>query len=314
VKTAEGTDPGARPTTAAVIQELVEQMGGPVGEVDTQYWHRMAKNVIAQGQTVARPPSAFPLVASQMVQMLRDPALDLNKLVGTVQRDAGIASALLKLANSPIFAPAVAVTSLRGAIQSLGVRQVGELVIANAGKSLYDTPSKHALEMYPTLWKSMFQEAMANAFTAGRLALDVRGGNSEIALIAGLLVDAGRPIGLQVLCELVKEGMNRPNELEAIAVLDEVAPALGGMAVAKLELPAELASACSPDSPSPTVDGQIARLVTAVGAIQRRTPRIWSAASDVVRLGDQIGLSPYQVRAQFGQRTQYLARAAAFSE
>lgn len=311
---AEGTGPPKPITTSTLIQELVEQMGGPLAEVDTSYWHRMATNIVAQGQNVSRPPSSFPLVASQMMTMLRDPALDLNKLVGAVQRDAGIAAALLKLANSPVFAPCVAVTSLRGAIQALGVRQVGDLVIANAGRSLYEVPSKQTLSMYPNLWKTMFHDAMANAFTAGRLALEIKGANSEIALIAGLLVDAGRPVGLQILCEMFKDGMKRPDEVEAMAVLDEVAPALGGIAVAKLELPPELHAACMPDAVKPTVDGQIARLVTSIGGIQRRTPRIWSCASETVRAGDSLGMSPHQVKSQFGNRTQYLAQAAAFTE
>jgi HD-like signal output (HDOD) protein len=310
--TAEGSGPVKPVTTSSVIQELVESLGGPLGEVDTTFWHRMANNIISRGETISRPPSSFPLVASQMMSMLRDPALDLNRLVGAVQRDAGIAAALLKLANSPVFAPAVPINSLRGAVSALGVQQVGQLVIANAGRTLYDVPKKSALDMYPDLWNVMFHDAMANAFTAGRLALDVRGANSELSLIAGLLVDAGRPVGLQIICEMVEDGMARPDDVEAMAILDEVTPALGGIAVRKLDLPPELAAACLPDAAEPTVDGHIARLVSAIGAVQRRTPRIWSAASDVVRHGDKIGLAPFQVRAQFGSRDSYLAHARAF--
>lgn len=309
---AEGSGPVKPVTTSSVIHEVVESLGGPLGEVDTTFWHRMAGNIVARGESISRPPSSFPLVASQMMSMLRDPTLDLNRLVGAVQRDAGIAAALLKLANSPVFAPAVPINTLRGAISSLGVQQVGQLVIANAGRTLYEVPKKSALDMYPELWKVMFHDAMANAFTAGRLALEVRGANSEMSLIAGLLADAGRPVGLQIICEMVEDGMARPDDVEAMAILDEVTPTLGGIAVRRLDLPADLAAACTPDATDPTIDGHIARLVSAIGAVQRRTPRIWSAASEVVRHGDKIGLLPYQLRAQFGSRDSYLAHARAF--
>ncbi|MFN0253557.1 MAG: HDOD domain-containing protein [Kofleriaceae bacterium] len=310
--TAEGSGPVKPVTTASVIEELAESLGGPLGEVDTAFLHPMARCVVARGETISRPPSSFPLVASQMMSMLRDPALDLNRLVGAVQRDAGIATALLKLANSPVFAPAVPINSLRGAVSALGVQQVGRLVIANAGRTLYDVPKKSALDMYPDLWNVMFHDAMANAFTAGRLALDVRGANSELSLIAGLVVDAGRPVGLQIICELVEDGMARPNDVEAMAILDEVTPALGSIAVRKLKLPTELEAACVPDAIEPTIDGHIARLVSAIGGVQRRTPRIGSAANDVAHHADKIGLAPYQVRAQFGSRESYLAQARAF--
>ena len=310
--TAEGSGPFKPTTTMSVIQEIVDELGGPLGEVDDAFWQRMTANIVAHGETISRPPSSFPLIASQMMSMLRDPALDLNRLVGAVQRDAGIAAALLKLANSPIYAPVVPITSLRGAVSSLGVHEVGQLVIANAGRTLYEVPKKSALEMYPELWNVMFHDAMANAFTAGRLALDVPGANSELALIAGLLVDAGRPVGLQILCEMVEDGMPRPDDLEAMAILDEVTPTLGGIAVRKLDLPADLAAACTPNTGEPTIDGHVARMVSAIGAVQRRTPRIWAAANEIVRHGDRMGLQPLQIRAQFGAREQYLAHARAF--
>lgn len=309
---AEGSGPVKPVTTSALIQEVVEALGGPIGEVETSFWHRMATNILDRGATISRPPSSFPLVASQMMTMLRDPQLDLNRLVGAVQRDAGIAAALLKLANSPVYAPAVPITTLRGAVSALGIQQVGQLVIANAGRTLYEVPKKSALDMYPELWRVMFHDAMANAFTAGRLALDVSGANSELALIAGLLVDAGRPVGLQILCEMVEDGMARPDDVEAMAILDEVTPTLGGIAVRQLQLPPELHAACMPDTLEPTTDGHIARMVSAIGAVQRRTPRIWSAASEIVRHGDKLALAPYQVRAQFGARDSYLAQARAF--
>jgi len=247
-----------------------------------------------------------------MIAMLRDPLVDLNRVVGAVQRDAAIATALLKIANSPVFAPAVQISTLRGAVHALGIRQVGELVIASAGRTLYEVPSRAEIGVFPQLWKSMFHDGMANAFTAGRIALEVRGANSEQALLAGLLIDVGRPIGLHIVATAVLGGMERSDDFVVGAALEETAPALGSSVVDAMRLPVDLHAACRPDTATPTIDGQIARLVAAIGAIQRRGPRIWTAASEVCRRAEQLDLSPNIVRSLFGMRSTYLEQAASF--
>jgi len=73
----------------------------------------------------------------------------------------------------------------------------------------------------------MFRDAIANAFTTGRLALDLSNASSERALILGLLADVGRPAALRVITRLVADRIAMPDEEVVAAALDAVAPGHG---------------------------------------------------------------------------------------
>src|SRR5262249_31320114 len=153
--------------------------------------------------------------------------------------------ALLRIANSVAFSPATPITTVRDAIRMLGVKHVVEIVVGTAGSSFYNVTAHAELELFPALWQSMFDEAMANAFSSGRLALDIRGARGERALLAGLLVDIGRPIALRLLCGMIlgANGWNkieRVDEAVALAILDEVSPVLGRRVISGMGLPDEL--------------------------------------------------------------------------
>lgn len=286
-----------------MISTLVADLGGPLASASRDDWAWLADEVLARSGTVA--PPVLPKIATQVLELTRRAQLDLNELVGLVQRDAAIATTILRAANSPAHAPAVPITTLRGAIHSLGTERVVEVVLGASGRAFYQVASREELALFPALWPTMFDEAMANAFSAGRLALDLRGARSEHALLAGLLSDLGRPLALRIVSQiLLASGTTPPEDPIVLAVLDEVAPLLGDAAVRAMELPDELRS---PES----IDHTIARLVAAIGAVQRRSARMWANASDVRRAAEALGLHAYAVRAAFTQRQQHVRDAAA---
>jgi HD-like signal output (HDOD) protein len=299
----------AEPTLTDLLHELIAELGGPVAELDRDAWIELAADLEVRA-TKLPPPASFPQVASQVVAAARKPQLDLNELVGLVQRDGALASAMLRISNSPAFAPASPITTLRGAIQSLGTQCVIEVVVGAAGRSFYDVPSKTAMALFPTLWSEMFDHAMANAFTAGRIALDIPDARGERALLAGLLSDVGRPIALRILTDMIEnEGLVPPDYSVVLATLDEVSPIIGERTINAMGLPDELRVACVVDEANPTSDAHIARLVASIGQIQRRGPRIWTSAGDVRRSAERLNLKPRLVRTLFAQRTQYVLQA-----
>jgi len=75
-----------------------------------------------------------------------------------------------------------------------------------------------------------------------------------------------------------------------------------------MKLPPELFAACIPDAETPSADSQIARLIASIGAIQRRTPRIWTNAGDVRRCARFLHLTPRYVATLFAQREQDVQR------
>ena len=96
-------------------------------ELDPEMWADLAERVASVANDIPALP-AFPGAAARVLSMARDPNLDVNKLCTEVQRDAGIASTLLRVANSAAFSPASPITTLRSAIQMLGCAGVVERI------------------------------------------------------------------------------------------------------------------------------------------------------------------------------------------
>lgn len=301
--------PVAEPTLTEVLSEVVGNLGGPVTELDRDLWIRLAQDVEHRAREMPRP-AAFPAIATEIINLSRKQGVDLNRVVGIVQRDGGIATALLRTANSAAFSPAVPVVSIRDALHLLGMSNVLSVVLGTAGRSYYQVASPAELRLFPDLWHTMFNDAMANGFTAGRLALDIPGAHNEQALLAGLLSDVGRPIALKLVIALMRKGHPTPELPLVLAALDEVAPAIGRRVIAAMDLPDELRAACIPEVAT-TPDAHIAQLVAAIGAMQRRSPRIWINAADVRTCAEALSIRPRALRTVFAQRTQYALQAAA---
>ena len=305
---------GAKPpaTLGDILKEAIDALSGPTIEVDRDAWSGLAAQIGERAAADPPTPPSFPNVVTQALSLAKQPELDLNELVGIVQRDAAIATAMLRIANSAMLAPACPITTVRGAIQALGLDGVVEVVLGTAGKSFYAVASRNELRLFPELWTPMFDDAIANAFTCGRLALEIRDARSERALLAGLLSDIGRPLALRILSALVRDGA-APAALDpavVLAAIDEVAPAISRQTIIAMGLPEELRAACVADADAPTIDAQIAQLISAIGAIQRRSPRSRTCAAEVQVLADRLALGPRLVRTLFAQRSQDMHKAA----
>ena len=91
-------------TPVTVMDVLRDQIEGGQEEVPTSLpvgVAQLAETVFARAFDTPAPPS-FPAVAVRVMAIARNPSADVNQLVGTVQRDAAIAQALLRVPNSAI--------------------------------------------------------------------------------------------------------------------------------------------------------------------------------------------------------------------
>lgn len=303
--------PPGQLTVMDILRDQVESHGGPSATVMPAGVIDIAAQVMERASTIPEPPS-FPAVATRVLAIARDPDHDLNQLVGAVQRDAAIASALLRHANSAAFAGGEPVTTLRGAVQKLGMQQVVEVVMGEVGRGYYQLASPAELALYPAVWKQLADDGMANGFAAGRFAMDVAGARSERALLGGLLAEIGRPVALRVICAMILEGMPAPDEVTLQATLDQLAPEVGALTIARMQLPADVAAACAHEGELDT-DARIAQLVAGVGAVQRRGPRVWNYAALVREQVEALMIRPLAVRALFAQRLVYLEQASKMS-
>jgi HD-like signal output (HDOD) protein len=125
-------------------------------------------------------PVAMAAIAEEK---LKD-APDFRRIAREIGNDVGLAAAVLKTVNSPLFGPARKITSIDQAIAMLGLSNIDALV---AGLSLRAAVPCEGLQQF---WDSSMRTAMACAWLAQRL----RGVARESAHLFGLFHDCGIPL------------------------------------------------------------------------------------------------------------------------
>ncbi len=108
---------------------------------------------------------------------------DLMVIADAISRDVGVAAALLKTVNSPLFGLRNPVRSIQQAVSMLGLRQVSTLVNSLALKTTLNT---QGIERF---WDQSARIAMLSAWLAGKLGHD-----RDSAHLFGLFRDAGIPL------------------------------------------------------------------------------------------------------------------------
>ena len=176
----------------------------------------------------------LPEVASQVVKLSNDPNADTRKLAALVQRDQAMAGHLMRLANSPFYAPKFPLVSLDQVVSRMGMKKVREIALVISCQSkVFAVPGHEATV------KAMFRHALAAAAFAQEIARSRRW-NVEEAFLCGLLHDVGRPVLLQELVDLHAEA-GQPFQLEAAeALLSDRHAEVGSALVNGWSLPARL--------------------------------------------------------------------------
>lgn len=131
---------------------------------------------------------AVPRIFSQLALVLEDDRSDAADVARVIERDAALVAAVLRVANSPMFAPADPVARVRDAVAYLGRRMVSNLVL---GVSAFDSFAGTGL---PTGFMRLFQ---ANAMAAGNLVARLaERRDRDDAFVAGMLHDIGQLVML----------------------------------------------------------------------------------------------------------------------
>ncbi len=134
--------------------------------------------------------ATMPHIATKVMQMIEDPdvtAADLEKFISV---DQVLTAEILKLANSPLYAPRTPIVSLKHAISYLGLANIRSLVLMVAIRSLYaKSPEK---EIMASFWR----HSAASAVVARNIVLAVRNVklNAEEMFTMGLLHDFGKVV------------------------------------------------------------------------------------------------------------------------
>lgn len=156
---------------------------------------------------VARTPGLgmLPQVTSQVLRLVDNPNASPRQIGALIERDAGLASKLLKSANSAYYGAPGKIKTVSQAISVMGLSAVRSIVVGQAYQQM--TSVRGASKRFDRL--AFWQHSLATA-TAARVLAKLKGWRDpEEAFLAGLLHDSGRLVMDRFL----------PNEFDQILTL-----------------------------------------------------------------------------------------------
>jgi putative nucleotidyltransferase with HDIG domain len=181
----------------------------------------------------------LPQVAGE-VQQLVDRDADLPALVKVIEREPAMAAALVKYANSAMYAGLRDVTELQGAIMRLGLVAVKQAVLSLSAKAAFVSTDPREQKIFETLWL----HSLTTAVAARRLAAFVAAA-PETAFLAGLLHDIGRVVVLRGISSLRERDPNgfRVAEHTVSEFADALHCSIGEVLCREWNIPADLRGA-----------------------------------------------------------------------
>ncbi len=169
-------------------------------------------------------PPVLPEVAQAVLRETSKASCEPRRLADILKRDAAMAAGVLRMANSPAYAPVSPIVSLSQAISRLGLEAIRRMAVAVACESrLFRVRGREAEA------RALYFRSTVGAFVAQELARHLRL-NVEDAFLGGLLHDLGEIILLGLVADLEATGSAAP--IDAVrAVLSERHAAVGAAAV-----------------------------------------------------------------------------------
>jgi putative nucleotidyltransferase with HDIG domain len=201
----------------------------------------------------------LPEAATRILGICQDPDSEPADVEKPLERDPSLASHVLRLANSAVFAPIEPITSLRQAISRLGMTTIRNLCIAVSMQGRVFGGRQHE-EVTRQVWAHSSLAAVYAREVARRLRK-----NGEVAFLWGLMHDVGRPIVLQAAIERPDLFASESEQGLLDAVMDTFHARVGARLVQAWGLPYPIAAVVAfhhdPDAAGEHAqDARIARL------------------------------------------------------
>ncbi|MDR4494045.1 MAG: HDOD domain-containing protein [Nitrospirales bacterium] len=129
----------------------------------------------------------LPVVAHQVLLLSGDPNVDSSKLSALIQQDQALAGQILRIANSPAYAPRSPIVSLQQAIAWLGFNMLAGLAFSVSVQSGVFKTAGYEKEV-----RGLWRHALATGLYGKEIARRIRH-NVENAFLCGLLHLIGKP-------------------------------------------------------------------------------------------------------------------------
>ncbi len=137
-----------------------------------------------------RKVPAIPVAATEVLTLLQDPDVKIGQLRRKIEFDPGLASNVLKLANSAAFGGAGSVSSIQAAIVRVGIRQLARLVTASAVAPVV----RGEVRGYGVPAGGLWEHSASVALGVEALAEVLKVKLPEVASTAALLHDVGKMV------------------------------------------------------------------------------------------------------------------------
>ena len=138
--------------------------------------------------------ATLPPVAAKVLKLLEDDNIDVRDIAKVIETDAPLTIKLLRVANSPLYAVRNEVTSVQGAILTLGLNRLTNIVL---GVSIFSKFLNLTRGPAAMLMKKFWWHSSCTGIVAKSLAKRVNPHFKENEFIGGLLHDIGKLALLQ---------------------------------------------------------------------------------------------------------------------
>lgn len=265
---------------------------------------RTASFLLAHFDAHRPGPASFPALSLRVLDLVRDPDVEVAELARLIEIDAALSAGVLVLANSPVFRGVSVIQTVRDAVARLGLSEVAKLASALAARSLYAPEVRAEFEMFGHVWNGLFYHAATVARAAAALVRREGLADPDRIFLAGMLHDVGKSIALRSLAAIVLDERVTAWEGPALdRILHHVHARVGADAHREWRLPPGLLAVAERHHDPVIEPGReraelhAVRLVSALRLL-RTAPEVHpAAAAEAVQSGRALGLGPERLRA-----------------
>jgi len=145
----------------------------------------------------------FHAVALKLQQVLARPDFTLDEIAQLIVADPGVASQVLRVANSVFYSGLSQITTIREASIRLGAREVSNIAMLATQQDFYRSDNEQFNSVMQALWKHSICCAIGTKWLATKTGY---GALAQEGFLAGLLHDIGKLFLLKVLDQLCISG------------------------------------------------------------------------------------------------------------
>ncbi len=192
------------------LQGLEQPSPSPLTQEEVLEDAQLAAAVLKHFFSNKVAPTSLPAVALQVINAVAEPNVSLAALSRLISHDPAMSAGVLKVANSPAYAGADEIGTLRDAVTRLGLTEVSRVAGTLAARALFEPKLNPEFAAFDSKWNEIFAESVVAARAATWLAMHVRNVNGDQVFLAALLHDLGRSVAVRSLASLGGIDQNDP--------------------------------------------------------------------------------------------------------